>query len=212
MADFINTIDVLGDDAVIDSIIDRSITELKDDQIETVGQYAFHGCAALSVVNLPAVTYVSAYAFHGCAALSDINLPAATSVNGNAFSYCNSPFDLSLPAVTYVSTAFWRCEGVKKLRLPKCELIDGTQAFHSTVRLIAIILENTEIVCALKNGNAFNTTSAIGKGTGYIYVPRALVDRYKAATNWSVYASQFRALEDYTVDGTVTGELDETKI
>ena len=34
----------------------------------------------------------------------------------------------------------------------------------------------------------------------------------QAATNWSTYAAQFRALEDYTVDGTTTGELDETKI
>jgi hypothetical protein len=52
----------------------------------------------------------------------------------------------------------------------------------------------------------------IEKGTGYIYVPADLVDSYKAATNWSTFAAQFRALEDYTVDGTITGELDITKI
>lgn len=34
-------------------------------------------------------------------------------------------------------------------------------------------------------------------GTGYIYVPAALVDSYKAATNWSTYADQIRAIEDY---------------
>jgi hypothetical protein len=39
-----------------------------------------------------------------------------------------------------------------------------------------------------------------------------LVDEYKAATNWSTYAGRIRALEDYTVDGTITGELDESKI
>ena len=33
--------------------------------------------------------------------------------------------------------------------------------------------------------------------TGYIYVPRALVNSYKAATNWSTFASQIRAIEDY---------------
>ena len=52
----------------------------------------------------------------------------------------------------------------------------------------------------------------IASGTGYIYVPAALVDSYKAATNWSNFAAQFRALEDYTVDGTTTGALDPTKI
>ena len=34
----------------------------------------------------------------------------------------------------------------------------------------------------------------------------------KTASIWSTYASQIRALEDYTVDGTVTGELDPSKI
>jgi hypothetical protein len=31
-------------------------------------------------------------------------------------------------------------------------------------------------------------------------------------TNWTTFSAQFRALEDYTVDGTTTGELDESKI
>ena len=54
--------------------------------------------------------------------------------------------------------------------------------------------------------------SGIANGKGYIYVPRAMVDTLKSATNWSTYATQIRALEDYTVDGTITGELDESKI
>ena len=66
-------------------------------------------------------------------------------------------------------------------------------------------------LCSLDSTNAF-TGTPIASGTGYIYVPAVLIDSYKAATNWSTYAAQFRALEDYTVDGTTTGELDETKI
>ena len=30
-----------------------------------------------------------------------------------------------------------------------------------------------------------------------IYVPRALVNEYKNATNWTVYADYIRAIEDY---------------
>ena len=52
----------------------------------------------------------------------------------------------------------------------------------------------------------------LGTDSCYIYVPRALVNDYKAATTWAQYADKFRALEDYTVDGTTTGELDTTKI
>ena len=43
-------------------------------------------------------------------------------------------------------------------------------------------------------------------------VPAALVESYKTATNWAAYwgygNNKFLALEDYTVDGTVTGEID----
>ena len=39
-----------------------------------------------------------------------------------------------------------------------------------------------------------------------------LYEKYRNGTNWSTYAAQFRALEDYTVDGTITGELDPNKI
>jgi hypothetical protein len=72
-------------------------------------------------------------------------------------------------------------------------------------------------MCTLGSANEFievsgYPNSAIADGKGYIYVPRTLVNSYKTATNWSVYANQFRALEDYTVDGTITGELDESKI
>ena len=42
----------------------------------------------------------------------------------------------------------------------------------------------------------FNNT-LIASGTGYIYVPAEYIEEYKTATNWSVYASRFRAIEDY---------------
>ena len=57
------------------------------------------------------------------------------------------------------------------------------------------ILRNTEQVCKQSSG-AF-AFSKIEKGGGYIYVPSALVDAYKVETNWSTYASQIRAIEDY---------------
>lgn len=47
--------------------------------------------------------------------------------------------------------------------------------------------------------------------TAKVYVPRALITSYQTATNWSTFYAggytTFLALEDYTVDGTVTGEF-----
>lgn len=59
-------------------------------------------------------------------------------------------------------------------------------------------------------GTTSSAYNPSGAKDGYIYVPRAMVDTLKSATNWSTYASQIRALEDYTLDGTTTGELNLT--
>lgn len=145
MANFINTVDVLGDELLTDSLLCRSVTEYKDDTIQKIGNDAFCECGQLTIVDTSAVDSIYMAAFGNCS------------------------------------------------------------------NLTALILRKVSKIARLENINAFDKTP-IKSGTGYIYVPSALIDSYKSAANWSTYASQFRALEDYTVDGTITGELDETKI
>lgn len=129
MSTFVNTIDILGDDAVVDSIINRNITEYKDNNIKIVGQNAFVGCKSLTTVDLPNVQNIKSAAFAGCNNLK------------------------------------------------------------------TIILRSTEVVKF--NDNYTFSRTLIASGTGYIYVPSALVDSYKADTNLSTYANQIRAIEDY---------------
>ena len=50
-------------------------------------------------------------------------------------------------------------------------------------------------VCTLGGDGLYYTK--IHSGQGYVYVPAALVDSYKAAANWQNYADQIRAIEDY---------------
>lgn len=221
MAEFINTIDVLGDDAVIDSIIDRTITEFKDDKVSRIGAYAFAKCAALTEVDLPnvkgrtGISPIEASAFWDCTALRRVNLPAfdaVASATTNIFSGCTALEDITLPSLKNTAIGlFAGCSSLKTADLPIIASVAGN-CFYNCRSLVALILRNTESVCTLANTNNAIAGTPIASGTGYIYVPRALVDSYKAATNWSTYAAQFRALEDYTVDGTITGALDETKI
>ena len=208
MADFINTIDALGDDAVIDSIINRTITEFKDDTIETVGKYAFYRCTALETLHLPNATMLDEFSLGYTDSLTDIELPKVTTLGKNSFAGCGV-VRLKLPSV--VTAPGWVFSGsgsepMKILDMPKLESI-GTRFLGGNFTLKALLLRNTAKVCTIADTNS----QTISNRT-YCYVPRALVDSYKAATNWSNFAANIRALEDYTVDGTVTGELDETKI
>ena len=244
MADFINTIEILGDDNVVDSIINRTITEFKDNNVKILGNNAFNGCAALEIVdlpefesnnvqverifancsslktvNLPKLKYVYTAAFEGCTSLTSIYLPEADTRYGggrddsmSAFSGCKALYKAVLPKVSLISNYFfYGCTSLAIVDLTSCNHIGGYWAWMGVAALKALVLRNTEIVATLSESHTFKD-GHIGKGTGYIYVPKALIDAYKVATNWSTYAAQFRALEDYTVDGTITGDLDETKI
>ena len=81
--------------------------------------------------------------------------------------------------------------------------------FRKCYNLKALILAGDETVCSLIDQNAFYQTPMAPlenqpiannikqKREGYIYVPKALLEDYKTAPNWSYYADSFRAIEDY---------------
>ena len=178
-----------GDHATEDAIVSGTITDYTNDRVTSIGDYRFYRCASLTSVDLPAVTSIGDFAIDGCSNLTSANLPAATSIGNSVFYFCVKLTSANLPAVTSIETS----------------------AFQGCLELTSLILRVTTQVCTLSSANAFSNTP-IASGTGYIYVPAALVDSYKTATNWTTYANQFRALESYTVDGTTTGELDPTKV
>ena len=92
------------------------------------------------------------------------------------------------------SGSFYNCTKLEKIDFDVLgEMKDAD--FYRCSALTAVIIRSPA-VCAMSDSNAFKSTP-IKSGTGYIYVPAALVDSYKAATNWSVYADQIRAIEDY---------------
>lgn len=169
-------------------LVEGTLTEINDNEITDIRSYSFSHLATLITANFTQVTSIGIYAFSDCLALTTINLPLATTIKNYAFFYCTALITADLSSVTFI----------------------GGFTFSGCENLTSLILRKSN-VCHLANINAFNNTP-ISKGTGYIYVPSALLDSYKAATTWSTYANQFRALEDYTVDGTITGALDETKI
>lgn len=150
--------------------------------------YNNNSVSTLEVVSLPLIGRTQGNCFRGQAKLHTVDIRSATMIDSAAFRGCSALAVLDLPCVVSIAT----------------------YAFYQTKSLKALILRS-ETLCTLANTNAF-TLSAIASGTGYIYIPAALKSQYEQASNWTTYASQFRALEDYTVDGTITGELDETKI
>lgn len=138
------------------------------------------------------------------------NIPYAIRIHDHWFTRATYLKYVVAPRVEYVMDyAFQYSAQLIRVDLPMCKAVYKA-AFQYCSSLAQLILRR-DTVATLDNTSVLSGTP-IAEGTGYVYVPRSLVDSYKTANNWSAYASQFRALEDYTVDGTTTGELDMSKI
>ena len=135
------------------------------------------------------VLSIGPHAMRGCDNLTKVKFPAATVVGNNAFYTCRKLIFADFFVASFINAS----------------------AFYNCSKLSTLIIRKSDSVCSLSNTNALSGTEISSK-TGYVYVPSSLVDTYKSASNWTSFSSQFRALEDYTVDGTITGELDPNKI
>lgn len=195
MSDFINTVDVLGDDTVCDGIIMKTLTEYLDNRLMTIGEYALYNCTALTKVDLPKVTSVGLFGFYGCSALKTANLPLAEIIDNYAFYNCSSMETIYIPLVTTIGkSAFYGCNAINLIDMPLVTSIDS-KAFNNCSNLATVILRS-DSMCKLIDADTF-TNTPISDGTGYIYVPSVLVDAYAADGNWNIHSGQFRAIEDH---------------
>ena len=163
----------------------------------SIGDYAFYSCKSLTSIDLPVCTSIGPYTFYRCTALTSINLPVCTSIDYGVFSSCTALTSINLPVCTSIEYGvFSSCTALTSINLPACTSIHS-YAFNSCKSLTSIKLANTSKICTLSNSDAFKGTPIANKA-GYIYVPDELVEQYKKATNWSVYASQIKPLSAYT--------------
>jgi hypothetical protein len=195
--------------------------------VTDMGDSVFRYCSKLKSISLPKMTRIPEDMCYECKGLVSVDLPNVTSIADYAFNNCTSLASVTLPNVTTINTVFGSCVALKSADLPKATTINRA-AFSSCATLKAVILRS-ETLCNLTRTDAFsycyhilgtknNTYNPNADKDGYFYVPRALLSDdditkdYRRATNWATYADRFRALEDYTVDGTITGVLDPNKI
>ena len=130
-------------------------------------------------------------------------------------------FPSFLSSITNNGTTFSYNSKLKEIDCGKLYHINS-RMFGSSSSLKSVVLRRGSIVnlaktdafagCYHFDGTVHATYNPNGLKDGYFYVPRALIEDYKVATNWTTFADQFRALEDYTVDGTTTGAMDWDKI
>lgn len=164
-----------------DFLGNRNIGEFYSDTLTSAVMYAFAGRTSMTSVYLPKFTSSSNYIFYNCTGLVRAMLPAFNTANeavvGSYFYECDKLQFVDFGNVgVLANSTFIRCSVLKELVLRRSS---------------AVVLSNVLV---------FNGTPYAQGGTGgKIYVPAALIEEYKTATNWSaLYAYgtvEFVALE-----------------
>lgn len=207
--------------AQLDAMIARTITEYSNSTLDKLGNYTFYQCSQLNSFNCPNLKSIGKYALaetgltelnfplvetigeYGLAGTGangsqvvSINLPLLHTIDSYCFRYNDKIVNITLPSLQNTTSTFRVFEDCKSLtRLDLGPIKQIYTNWMANTNLTTLILRGST-VASLSNVNAF-TNTPIQAGTGYIYVPKDLIDSYKTATNWTTFASQFRAIEDY---------------
>ena len=177
---------ILNGQGVIDTYTNNRITKLRS--------YALYE-AKITRFNSTSVLRLGAQCFSR-STLEECNTPNAQyASSGATFDFCASLKRLYLPNMkSAFSNNCKSCTALSYIYLGQITTL-GTNCFQNCTNLITLVI-STPTLCALNATNVF-TSTPIESGTGYIYVPKALIENYKVATNWVNFAEQFRAIEDY---------------
>lgn len=189
-----------------DGILDGSFEGVYENpRITTLRGYPFFNCRKLTKIILDNVETVgddfsAGDLAHRCVALTEIRLPKVKNmyacINVNAIDFSGYLKTIYMPEVeTIPSNCFGELYGLESLDFHKVKTI-GSQAFNSCYNLKKLIIRSSE-VCGINKNTMSGSQFENSTSEAYIYVPRALVEQYKAHQYWSAYANKIRAIEDF---------------
>ena len=197
-----NTKETFGDKATLAGLVGNTLTEFEEDSVPELRELAFYGRTALQSVKMPGTTRIKNSCFYGCTGLTEIgenDFPDLTYIGSEAFRNC-----LNLRSVTFKkietvdASAFYGCTNLSHVEfLSETEMPSFViNAFNSANELSEVIIRyvSENGPGSLTNTNVFYGTK-LYIGDGAIFVPSSMVEKYRAATNWSAF--RIESIDDY---------------
>lgn len=209
--------DVMVD--LIDTVVCPNLVEMPNQFLQAGGYYTATNLHP-KYVYLPVVNKVTSSAFTAQARLEKVVAPKATYIDdafGGSWMQDNLieiPRDWFPEALKIGYQTFQYFESLVRADFQKVGQMTNLSFAYCT-KFKYLVLRNTEAVCSRDcvAENIFRNT-LLYKGKGAFIVPAALVEDYKTGTWADLLAtgSQILAIEDYSVDGTLDGDIDWDRV
>lgn len=129
--------------AIVDGILDRSVTEINNNNITRIGQHALRDCTKLKSVKFPNITYIGEYGFYNCTSLETIEAPLVKNFGNYAFEDCENLKSVSFPNITTIlaNYAFRDCASLTSVDFPNViQNCDNQYIFYGCTALTNVNL------------------------------------------------------------------------
>lgn len=184
--------------------LSQSITEIEDatfaicrclthliipNGVTKIGDGAFEGCTSLKELTIPnTVTKMGNGVFNGCTSIVNVNIPnEITEIGDRVFKDCSSLSEINIPkdVIMIGKETFSGCSSLSMITIPSRVKTIGRDIFYRCTNL-----KNVYCMAAILPQHHKDTFVFFEHIRYTIYVPRELVNVYKNADDWELYADK----------------------
>ena len=152
---FTNTRDVIGDQATLDGLVARTLSEFRENGVDSFSSYAlmnntgliniempglssgvhgaqvFDGCLNLTYAAFPDMKSIGQSMFNSCAKLETVSAPNITTIGDNAFRSCITLHSVAFPNASNINDgAFTNCCALMNVSLHSVNNIIGSVFYN----------------------------------------------------------------------------------
>lgn len=190
----------------LNDFLNGDLTSYVNNEVTSIRAFCFMNMPRLEKVRIDNALNILQQSFNGCTRLKHLYLPKVQKIDSGTSGFINNTQIENLILPELINFGDWYTfylATLRRLIAPKCTTIQRSSPFISdTLRLLDCRLNvtmsqaNLEIYICRSTSTIPNLANAdFIRNIKEIYVTETIIEQFKTATNWSVYADKIKPIE-----------------